>query len=120
MDRVSRHARNVGRQLLLGPSETPMSVESANQSDDDGGVQNALTEIRASEAELQTFLDGLFDRLEGLADGLPVQEVARRQVQRETDRAALDDQIERLAALADELAESVAQHKRLSAVQNRT
>lgn len=80
-----------------------MSVELSNQSAGEGGVQDALAEIRASHAELRTFIEGLFDRLDGLADGLLVQEVANRQAQRDTDRLALDDQIERLAALVVEL-----------------
>ncbi len=96
-----------------------MSVESSNQSAEAGGVQDALAEIRASHAELQTFFEGLFDRLDGLADGLLDQEVANRQPQRDTDRATLDDQIERLAALAAELAESVAQQKKITAKINR-
>ena len=96
-----------------------MSVELSNQSAEEGGVQDALTEIRASHAELQTFIEGLFERLDGLADGLLVQEVANRQAQRDTDRSALDDQIERLAALAAELAESVAQQKNITAKINR-
>ncbi len=92
-----------------------MSVELSNQSAGEGGVQDALAEIRASRAELRTFLEGLFDRLDGLADGLLVQEVANRQTQRDTDRATLDDQIERLVAVAAELAESVAQQKKITA-----
>ncbi len=86
-----------------------MADEQMNSTVGDGEILDALEEIRACETDLQTFLDGLFDRLEGLADGLLVREAAARQTKQADDSppSKLDEQIERLTALANNLAESI-------------
>ncbi|MBN1395551.1 MAG: hypothetical protein JW959_11045 [Pirellulales bacterium] len=91
-----------------------MTVETSNPSMD-AGVADALAEIHASATEASTFLEGLIERLDGLADSLPAREETNRRALRGADRAALDEQIERLAALADELAESISRQKKFSA-----
>ena len=68
-----------------------------------------MAEIRAYPDELQTFLVGVFDRLDHLADGLFAQEVAAQHA----ERHAFQGQIERLASVASELAAAVAEQKKL-------
>ena len=82
-----------------------MSVELSNQSIDAESARRALAEIRVAAAEVQTFFEGFFDRLEGLKDQLPVQEAVPGPARAEAGPATLDEQIERLAALAAEAAE---------------
>ena len=89
-----------------------MSVEMPSPSADVSAARDALLEICACRAELQTFLADEFDRWERLADGLLAGEIARGRAQEQAQREALDGQIERLAAVAAELARSLAEQKR--------
>jgi len=86
-----------------------MPVESPKRSGGWNCPSEALAEIRAYPGELQTFLVGVFDRLDRLADELRAQEVAAQHVERD----ALHGQIDRLASVASELAEAVAEQKKL-------
>jgi hypothetical protein len=89
-----------------------MFVEMPSPSTDVSAARDALLEIGACRAELQTFLADEFDRWERLANGLLAGEVARGRAQEQAQREALDGQIERLAAVTAELARSLAEQKR--------
>ena len=89
------------------------SVEMPSPSADVSAARDALQEICACRAELETFLADDFDRWERLADGLLAGEIARERAQEQTQREAIEGQIERLAAVAAELARSLADEKRL-------
>jgi hypothetical protein len=84
-----------------------MPVESPEPSAGWNCANDALAEIRAASAELQTLLGDTFDELELLADELQTQELTCRYVERD----ALQGQIDRLASVASELAASVAEQK---------
>ncbi|MCE5268027.1 MAG: hypothetical protein LLG00_09090 [Planctomycetaceae bacterium] len=71
----------------------------------------ALKELAACHAELRTFLDTEFDRWERLADELLAGEVARHETLEQAERAALEEQIQRLALVAEELTRSLPDHK---------
>ncbi len=88
-----------------------MFVEMPSPPADVSAARNALREICACRAELQTFLADEFDRWERLADGLLTGEIAHERAQEQAQREALDGQIERLAAVAAELARSLAEQK---------
>ncbi len=82
-------------------------------------VRDALAEIRACHSELQAFVTGMFDQLDELVTGRLDPNALRTDGPQEPDREALKDQIERLAAVAAELTQSVAEQKRLAARENR-
>jgi ribosome assembly protein YihI (activator of Der GTPase) len=75
---------------------------------------NALAEIRACHGDLRTYVAGAFDRLDGLVEELGTQKTDEEQTQRQVDQASMQEQIDRLARLATELAQSVAEQKRLT------
>jgi hypothetical protein len=87
-----------------------MSVDPSKASALAASAREALAEIRASQAELQTLLAGAFDRLGNLVDGLPALET-----ERPTRPATSQSQIEQLAAVAAELTALAAEQKRLLA-----
>jgi hypothetical protein len=89
-----------------------MPAEMPSLSVDVRDARNALLEISACRDELQTFLTDEFDRWERMADGLLAGEIARERAQEQAQRVALDGQIQRLAAVAAELAQSLAEQKR--------
>jgi hypothetical protein len=78
---------------------------------------NALVEIRACYGDMQKFVAGAFDRLNGLVAELGLSELPKGQTRLRVEREAMQDQIDQLAQLANELAQSVAEHRRLSATQ---
>jgi hypothetical protein len=93
--------------------EKPMLTDSTDQSPGWGCAKKALEEIRACPGDLRALFLGAFDQLDELADKLIAQELARQHTERQTERDVLGGQIERLASLASELAESVAAQKKL-------
>jgi hypothetical protein len=92
-----------------------MPVESSGWS----CASEALADIRAYPGGLQTFVLGVFDQLDGLTDELLARELARQQVQRQAERDVLQGQIDRLASVAAELAEAVAEQKEMAGQKNR-
>jgi RNA polymerase-interacting CarD/CdnL/TRCF family regulator len=91
-----------------------MAVESSNRSGGSNCAGGALAAIRACSDDLQTFVFGVFDQLEGLTDQLLARELDWQQTQRQTEREALQGQIDRLASVAAELAQTVAEQKQLA------
>jgi hypothetical protein len=91
-----------------------MRAELPNQSAGRSCVREALAEIRAGHGDLQTHILGMFDRLDGLADQLLGSKAARDCAAGQADQDALQGQIDRLASLAAELAQSVADQKRMT------
>ena len=96
-----------------------MPVESSNQSGGWNCTRAALAEIRACPGELQTFVSGMFNQLDGLTDDLLARELTRQQVQRQAEREALQGQIDQLASVAAELAEALAGQNELAGRKNR-
>jgi hypothetical protein len=96
-----------------------MRAELPNQPSGRNCVRNALAEIRAGHGDLQTHILGMFDRLDLLADDLLGSKIARDCAVGHAEQEALQEQIDRLASLAAELAESVAEQKRLATPGNR-
>ena len=83
------------------------------------GVRNeALAEIRAYPGGLQALVAGVFDHLDGLIGEFRAEELARQQNQRQAEQQALQGQIDRLAAVAADLAKSVAEQKRSTTPKN--
>jgi hypothetical protein len=91
-----------------------MSADLSNPSAPVNPVRDALAEIRACQEELQTFVAGVFDRLDGLANELLERETAPQQA----DRKMMHSEIAQLAAVATDLADLVAEQKRL--IESRT
>lgn len=91
-----------------------MSAESSKQPGGWNCAWDALAEIRTCSGELQTFIWGVFDHLDGLADELLVRELDRQQLQRQGEQETLQGQINRLTSVATELADAVAEQKRLT------
>jgi hypothetical protein len=89
-----------------------MSVESSSRSGGWNNAREALTEIRASPGQLQTFVASLFDQLGSLTSELLARELARQRTQRRTDHEALQEQIDRLAAAVAQLADTAAEPQR--------
>jgi hypothetical protein len=87
-------------------------VETVSPPADVSAARDALQEICACRAELETFLADDFDRWERLADGLLAGEIARGRAQEQAQREALDGQIARMAAVAADLARLLAEQKR--------
>ena len=82
-----------------------MSVESSSQPGRWNCAKEALAEIRACPGELQTFVSGVFDQLDSLTNQLLRQELTRRQAQRQAERDSVQGEVDRLAAVAAQLAE---------------
>ena len=80
---------------------------------------NALVEIRACHDDLRTFVAGAFDRLDKLVDELRALETVQEQTQRQAERETMQEQIDQLTRLATELAQSVAEQKRLTSERER-
>lgn len=76
---------------------------------------NALIEIRACYDDLQSFLAGTFARLDGLADDVRILQTAVDRTKRHAEQDVMQQQIDQLARLANELAQSVAEQKQLTA-----
>ena len=91
-----------------------MHPELPNQPAGWNGVRNALAETRTGLGELQTYITGMFDRLDGLADERLGSRSAQHCAVDHAEQEAFKEQIDRLASLAAELAESVAEQKRLA------
>ena len=87
-----------------------MPVESSGQPGKWNCVSEALAEIRACPGELKTFISGVFDQLDSLTDQLRRYEISRRQAEGQ----AVQGQIDRLSAVAAQLAETMAEQKRLA------
>jgi predicted TPR repeat methyltransferase len=85
-----------------------MSVESTRQASGWDCASQALAEIRACPGELEAFVSGLFDEFGKLVDDLLVHELAQDQAQPKKETAAMQEQIDRLAAMVADLAGSVA------------
>jgi hypothetical protein len=76
-------------------------------------LREALDDVRACESELQTYLSEMFDRIEGLA--VAANAPATAVPSQKSPPEAMQCQIEQLAALAAELAASVAEQKSMVA-----
>ena len=92
-----------------------MPVELSSPVADCNRAHGALAEIRASRAEFQTFFSGVFDGLEQLYDELSAHEIEHDRYDRQIEQETLQQQVDRLSALAAELIETVSEHKRLTA-----
>ena len=79
---------------------------------------NALVEIRTCHDELRTFLAETFDRLDEVLDRLRNKEAAPARVERHSDPAEMQDQIDHLASLVTELARTVKQRESAPAAGN--
>ena len=90
-----------------------MSVDSYNQLDGWNCVQDALVEIGSSSHELQEFVADLFDQLGRSTDELLLGELSRQRAEHQAERDAFEGHIERFAALTAELADTVAEQKKL-------
>ena len=84
-----------------------MSVESSNQLGGWDCASDALAEIESYPNELQKFVADLFDQLGGLTDAMLVEELARQRAEQKSERDAMREQIDRLAAVTAELAKTV-------------
>lgn len=91
-----------------------MSTDLSERSLGECGVEEALVEVRACRAELRTYLDSLREQLAELANELQEWGLADQHVRQATGGGALDEQIERLAELTNEFAESLGQLKNKS------
>ncbi len=96
-----------------------MSIETASPPVASDCARNALAEIRKCQTELEEFLAETFERLDGLAEELLTNEINHQEHLRQAEREAVDQQVERLAALATELAHTVAEQKHLVAKRRR-
>jgi hypothetical protein len=72
---------------------------------------DALAEITAYPDELKSLVCGLFEQLGRLADEMMVQQLSIHRTEQQADSDSLRDQIDRLAAVAAELVEIVAEQK---------
>ena len=88
-----------------------MSVECSDQPHGWNCAAEALAEIRACPDKLRRFVAEVFDQLDGLTDELLARESADRQFQRQVEREALEAQIDQLASVVAELAESMGGRK---------
>jgi hypothetical protein len=88
-----------------------MSVDQSNASACAASAREALAEILASQSELQALMIGAFDRLDGVADGFSAGEAARPLTPWPTARDLTRRQVDRLAALAAELAALAAEQE---------
>ena len=70
-----------------------------------------MQEVRASHAEMQSFLLGVFDKLEQMLEEARAEEALDRQADRQAEHDTLDGQIARLAAITEQLARSVAEQR---------
>ena len=95
-----------------------MSVESSDQRAGWECAKEALAEIRAYPGGLQALVAGVFDQLDGLVGELRAQDLAHQHNQRQAEQQALRNQIDRLAAVAADLARSVAEQKRSAPPKN--
>jgi hypothetical protein len=86
-----------------------------NPSESTSSLREALEDVRACENELQTFLSDMFDRIERLAQSSVVTEPPKAGDEAALKPEAMQCQIEQLAALAAELAASVAEQKKMVA-----
>ena len=84
-----------------------MPVESSSRPGKCNCAKEALAEIRACPGELQTFVSGVFDQLDSLTNQLLRHELTRRQAQHES----VQGEVDRLAAVAAQLAETMAEQK---------
>jgi uncharacterized coiled-coil protein SlyX len=82
-------------------------------------AQDALTEIRACCGEIQTFMDGEYDRLDALADELLIRHTVHEQAERRVEQELIQNQMDRLVEMMAEVAETVAEQKQLGAKRNR-
>jgi len=74
----------------------------------------ALIEIRACYGDLRTFVAGAFDRLDALVEELRTQQTVHERTQRQAEQETLQEQIDQLARLASDLAQSIAENKQLA------
>ena len=90
-----------------------MRPELPNQPAGWNGVRDVLAETRTGLGELQTCITEMFDRLDGLVDERLGSRSAQQCAVGRAEQEAIQEQIDRLASLAAELAQSVAEQKRL-------
>jgi hypothetical protein len=91
----------------------------SNQPTGGDRVRHALAELGAGHSELQALVSGIFDRLDELADEFLGRKNASDQKPEQAEWESLQSQISQLTLVATELAESVANQKRLAARRNR-
>jgi hypothetical protein len=88
-----------------------MSAELSDQPVGWDCARRALTEIRECPGEVQTLVLGVFDQLDKFVEEFVAQERVRQQSQRQLEREALQDQVDRLATVVAELVASVTEQK---------
>ena len=91
-----------------------MAVECSKESAGWNSANEALAELRACSGGLPTLLAGVFDQLDHMASDLLAHELVYQHGQQE----ALQAQVDRLAVVASELTEAVAEQKQLAAQTN--
>ena len=91
-----------------------MRPELPNQPAGWNGVRDALAETRTGLGELQSSISQMFDRLDELVDERLGSRTAQQCAVGRAEQEAIQEQIDRLALLAAELAQSVAEQKQLA------
>ena len=82
-------------------------------------AKDALTEIRACCGEIQTFMDGEYDRLDSLADELLIRHTVHEQAERRVEQELIQSQMDHLVQMMAEVAETVAEQKQRGVKNNR-
>jgi hypothetical protein len=77
-------------------------------------AMNALAEMRACYSDLRTFATGMFDRLDAVVEELRSEIAGQEWTKWQAEQDTLQEQIDRLAQLAADLAQSVAEQKQLT------
>jgi hypothetical protein len=88
-----------------------MRAELSNQPLGRSCLRDALAELQACHDEFQTFVADMFDEIDGLAGELLGSPVTCNDALPEPQRESLQSQIDRLAALTAELAQSMASQR---------
>jgi hypothetical protein len=90
-----------------------MSVDPSNESGGWSCVRDALAEIRAYPDTVQTFVSSVLDQLSRMTDELLARDLAQHKAHSQSEREALRNQIDRLASVVAELAETVSEERQL-------
>jgi hypothetical protein len=96
-----------------------MSPPLSNQPSGRDILCHALAELRAGHDDLQALVSEIFDRLNGVADEFLGRKDVRGQPSQQAEWETLQREIDRLASLAAEMANSAANQKRPTTPRNR-
>jgi hypothetical protein len=96
-----------------------MPTDLLHPSDCQEQASNALGEIRACYGDLQTFVAGVFDRLDAVVEELRSEMSAHEWTKWQAEQSTLQVQIDRLALLASDMAQSIAEQKHLTVERER-